>query len=362
MVEELKVFAQANTAELLLLGGLGVGVLFGAVANRTGFCTLGAVSDWVAFGDTRRLRSWALAAAIAIFGAWLLEALGVTDLSLSMYQSRRLDWAGAVAGGVIFGVGMALAGGCTSRNLVRAGSGDLRSIISLVVIALFAEMTLGGALAPLRNWLTSMTAITIAAPAQGLGDVAAATLGSDRGLSRTVAALAFGGVLLLWALGSHAFRASPRHVGAGVGIGLAIVAGWAVTGLTYDELSLTLARPQSLTFVRPTSETLTWLERMTARGWPGFGVATVTGVLIGSFALAIATRSFRLATFADAADTLRQLSGAALMGFGGIMGLGCSIGQGLTGVSTLAVGSLLATVSIIFGVRLGLKVLERSAA
>lgn len=351
-----------NPEGTLLAGGLIIGLLFGALARATGFCTLGGLSDWLNFGDTRRLRSWQLAAGLAIVGATGLEAAGLTDLTRSIYQSPRLDWAGALVGGALFGLGMAFAGGCTSSNLVRAGGGDLRALLTLIAIGLFAEMAMGGVLAPARVAFSEATVAAMPAPTQALGDLAATAFTIPVADARLILGLVIGLAMIVLALASAPFRSSIRHLAAGLGLGLAVVAAWALTGLAYDEMALTPQRPQALSFVKPTSDLIEWLGRSTALGWPGFAVATVIGALLGSFLLAVATRSFRLSTFADTGDTVRHMIGAALMGTGGVMGLGCSIGQGISGVSTLALGSILATLGIIAGAIAGLKALERWVA
>lgn len=355
----LKFAMTEHAAWVLIAGGFLIGMAFGAIARWTNFCTMGALSDWRVMGDTRRLRAWVLAAGVATLGATALEWAGVTDLSLSIYQGRTLDWANAILGGTLFGIGMALAGGCPSRNLVRAGGGDLRALLTLVVIALFAEMTLGGIFGPMRVALSEATMTGLGVPRQSLGDLAAQPLGLSAPVSRFWAGILAGLALVVFAMAGPAFRGSLRHIASGLGIGLAVVAAWAVTGLTYDEMGLAPERPQAVSFVKPTADTLEWLGRSTAKGLPGFAIMIVAGVIAGSFLATAVSRSFRLVTFAGTGDTLRHLSGAALMGAGGIMGLGCSIGQGLSGVSTLSIGSLLATGGIIGGTILGLKALER---
>jgi uncharacterized membrane protein YedE/YeeE len=143
-------------------------------------------------------------------------------------------------------------------------------------------------------------------------------------------------------------------------VGLLVVAGWALTGLAFDELAARPIAPISLTYIRPTGDSIEWLERFTAAPLPGFGTASVFGALLGAFAAAMAAGRFRVMTFSDQGDTLRTLSGAALMGIGGVMALGCTIGQAVTGVSTLAVGSFLSFAAIVAGGLYGLRVLERS--
>lgn len=352
----LRAFLAATSPASLAAGGFVIGFLFGAIAQRSHFCAMGAVSDAMSFGDTRRMRSWLLAAAVAILGVHVLEVMGALDTAKSMYRTPRLNWAGHVIGGTLFGFGMVFAGGCASRNLVRAGAGDLRSFFTLMVTGVFAGMAAGGLLGPMRAGLERMTAVELGAPSQGLADVLGLG-GSALGGSLPVIAAA---LLSAYALASPKFRASRMHVLSGLGVGLVVVAGWALTGLAYDDMADRVQPPVSLTFVKSTADTIEWLERYTAQGWPGFGAASVLGVLAGAWLMAALSGRLRIATFADPADTLRHLGGAALMGTGGVMALGCSVGQGLSGVSTLAVGSILSFAAIAGGAALGLKALERS--
>jgi hypothetical protein len=164
---------------------------------------------------------------------------------------------------------------------------------------------------------------------------------------------------LVYCLADPRFRASPVHIFSGIAVGLTVVAGWALTGLAFDEMTATLTPPSSLTYVRPTGDALQWLTLYTAAPMPSFGVASVFGALIGACTASLLTGRFRISTFADPGDTLRSLAGAALMGIGGVMGLGCSVGQAITGVSTLALGSFLTFAAIVAGGFYGLRMLER---
>jgi hypothetical protein len=155
------------------------------------------------------------------------------------------------------------------------------------------------------------------------------------------------------------FRKSAVHVTSGLAVGAVVAAGWALTGLAYDDMMARPMPPVSLTYVRPVGDTLQWLALFTAGPVPSFGVASVLGALAGAFAIAWTRGRFRLTTFSDADDTLRNLFGAALMGVGGIMALGCTVGQAITGVSTLALGSFLTFGAIVIGGWWGLRVLER---
>jgi uncharacterized membrane protein YedE/YeeE len=353
-------FVAQHVPAALALGGLLIGFVFGAVVYRTNYCAMGSLSDIHNFKDYRRFRAWVLAAATALAGTQLLAGAGVVPLERSMYLAPTLNWLGNIAGGLIFGVGMVLAGGCPSRNLARAGGGDLRSLLTLIVLGLVGFMTIGGLLAPVRAALERATSVRAGGAAtQSLGDLAGAWAGLTPGAANTAAAVVLALAALAWCFGSAKFRASPAHVLSGLAVGLMVVAGWALTGLAWDEMADRPAAPVSLTYIRPVGDTLQWLTLFTATPMPGFGVATVFGALVGAFAAAVAMGRFRLATFSDTGDTLRNLLGAALMGVGGVMAMGCTVGQAVTGISTLALGSFLAFAAMVAGGFLGLRLLER---
>lgn len=348
-----------NAPQWLAIGGLVIGFLFGAVVYRTNFCTMGSVSDIVNLGDWRRFRAWVLAAVTALAGAQILHWLGAVDLTKSMYLSATFNWVGHIAGGLIFGFGMVFAGGCPSRNLARAGGGDLRALLTLVVVGLFAYMTIGGILGPARAAIEQATNIALPTATQGLGDLVDRGLALSAGFGRIFASWVIVLVGLAYCFKDPEFRSSPVHVWSGIGVGLCIVAGWALTGLAFDDLAERPTTPISLTYVRPSGDALEWLQRYTATPIPGFGVATVFGALLGAFVAAKAMGRFRVLTFSDVGDTSRVLLGAMLMGVGGVMALGCTIGQGITGVSTLAIGSFITFAAIVAGAVVGLKALER---
>lgn len=348
----------------LAAGGLAIGLAFGALVAATNFCTMGGLSDWRTLGDTRRLKAWILAIAVSIAGTQLLAAAGVTELSKAMYLAPSLNWLGTLVGGFLFGVGMVYAGGCASRNLARVGGGDLRSLVTLLLIGLFAYMTIGGLLGPVRNAVERATSIdltSVGIATQGLdsmvGRIALGAAPSHPGL---LVGLLIAGIVTIYCFGDPEFRGSGRNVAAGLGIGLLVTAGWALTGLAFDELADKPVAPISLTFVRPTGDTMEWLGRFTALGLPGFGVASVIGAILGAFLVAVSKGSFKIQTFADTGDTLRNMGGAALMGIGGVTAGGCTVGQGITGLSTLAAGSVLALAGIVAGGRYGLARLERA--
>lgn len=342
------------------LAALPIGLVFGAVVHRTNFCTMGAVSDIVLFGDWRRLRAWLLAIAVAMAGSQTLMAGGFIDLGQSIYLGGRLLWAGAIIGGILFGIGMVFAGGCGSRNLVRMGTGDLRALLVVLVLAISATMTLHGLTALPRVGLESVTAIDLGRQgfdSQALPYLIAAALGGEAGSWSWLFGLGLALAIAVFCLASAAFRRSWRDITAGSLVGLMVVAGWWVTGvLAFDEFD-----PQplaSLTFVAPVGDSLIYLMTFTGDR-VSFGVSAVAGVILGAFAMALARGEFRLQGFADKADLLRSLAGAFLMGIGGVTALGCTVGQGITGLSTLSLGSFIAFAALIAGGVLGVHLLDR---
>ncbi len=341
--------------------GLAIGLLFGVVTHRTNFCTMGAVADVVSFSDYGRARAWLLAIAIAIVGAQSLQLAGLIDLKSSIYLGANLNWLGSIVGGLIFGFGMVLASGCPGRNLARVGGGDLKAFVVLIIVGLVAYMTLRGIAGPIRLALEGSTSVDMSK--LGFADHGMATiLGTFTGVSIDAAAIVTASVLVVALLAfcfkSTEFRSSPNNIAAGLCIGALITAGWWVTGVWLaDEFD-----PQplaSLTFVAPAGNALQYL--MTYTGTTiNFGIATVGGAILGAFLSAIVSGRFALTGFSDKPDTIRHFVGAAMMGFGGVTALGCTIGQCITGMSTLALGSLIAAIAIVIGGYFGMKYLERA--
>ncbi len=345
-------------AALVNGGGLLLGLLFGALVQRTNFCTMGAISDLVLMGDSNRLRAWMLAAGSAILGSQALHLAGLIDLGGAIYATPRLGWLGALLGGGAFGFGMVLAGGCGSRNLVRIGAGNLKSLVAVLVLAVTAYATLRGVIGPLRQWFETATTLDLAG--HGISSQALPVLLAQAGLNADLAraglALLIGGGLLAYALAGRSFRAKPRLVFAGFAAGLLVVGGWFITGnLGRDDFDPTPLA--SLTFVAPIGDSLIYLMTFTGATL-NFGISTVGGVLLGGFIAARLDGSFRIESFTSRSDLVGHLSGGALMGIGGVFALGCSIGQGLTGLSTLAASSFLALAGIGFGAVLALRYLE----
>ena len=337
--------------------GFIIGMVFGAVANKTNFCTMGAVSDWVNIGDKDRLRAWLLAIGIAIVVSQGMQSYGLYDLGQSIYLTSNFGWLGYLLGGLLFGIGMTLASGCGQRTLVRLGGGNLKSLVVVLVFGITAYTTVRGLLALVRVNVIEVTNINLSKSGvadQGIDTLIAAMTGIENtaAVSWVVTAL-MGGGLIVYAFSSVSFRSKFDDILAGIVVGLIIPAGWYVTGVIgFDDFEP--VRFESYTFVAPTGETLQYLMTYTG-STINFGIAAVAGVILGSFLYAILTRKFRVETFIVRGDMVRHIVGGVLMGFGGVLALGCTVGQGITGMSTLALGSMIALISIIFGSALTMK-------
>ena len=349
----------------VLWAAFGLGLLFGAVVQRSHFCTMGALADLVTMGDTGRLRMWAMAAGVAILGFNTMVAMGWIQAAHSIYAEPVMMWLSLVLGGLMFGVGMVLASGCGSKTLVRLGGGSLKALVVLLVMGLTAWITLRGVLALLRH--NTVDRVTVTLPVgQDLPSLANHLAGG----ATTSWALALGAVLglglLLWSLWLPADRRRELLLG-GLGIGGVVVAGWWVSGVMgfLPEHPLTLEpaylasssrRMESFTFVAPLAYGLEYLvfASDTSRTLTQ-GVVAAVGVVLGSAAVALASGQFRWEGFTQVGDLARHILGGVLMGACGVTALGCTIGQGLSGLSTLSLGSLLAVAAIAAGALLALR-------
>jgi uncharacterized protein len=346
---------EANPAQLIPYvtgGAFALAFVFGAVGNKTNFCTMGAVSDWVNMGDTSRMRMWLLAIAVALVGSSALEAAGLVDLSKSIYPGPSFTWLSYLVGGFLFGVGMTLGSGCGSKTLIRVGTGNLKSLVVYVFLGIAAYMTLRGLFGAFRVGVLEKAAITLP---QGQD------LPSLLGVNQAILAAVIGGAILVFVYASKAFRSSFDYTLGGVVTGLVVVGGWYVSGVvghvaedpnTLQEafVATNTGRMESFSFVSPMAYTLEYLMLWTDKSKiVTYGIASALGVIAGSAAYALATRSFRWEGFRDAEDTANHMVGGLLMGFGGITALGCTIGQAITGISTLALGSILTFIAIVAG-------------
>jgi uncharacterized membrane protein YedE/YeeE len=352
-----------NPTNLVVWGGFILAFIFGAVANKTNFCTMGAISDVVNMEHWGRMRMWLLAIAVAVIGANLLYYFGLVDLAKSVYVRPSLPWLSLIVGGAFFGVGMTIAAGCANKNLVRVGGGSLRSLVVLVFLAISAYMTLKGLFGQWRSSFLDPVSIDLTQwglSGQSLPQIMAKVSGmaEKTALLATMAVVGLG--LMVFVLKDKRFRSNGSHLIGSVVLGLIVVAGWYLTGhLGYGENPETLETVyfgtntrtlESLSFVAPTAYSLELLMLWTDKSMRvTFGIASAMGVVLGSFAYAISTRQFRWEGFASMEDLRTQLIGAMLMGFGGVTAVGCTVGQGLSGVSTLALGSFIALAGIVGG-------------
>jgi uncharacterized protein len=391
-------FSQANS--FMLLSTFGIAVVLGAVVNKTNFCTMGAVSDAVNMGDWGRMRAWFLAIAVAMLGVAVLGFLGMVqpDTAFPPYRMGQLIWAENLLGGFTFGIGMTLASGCGNKTLIRIGGGNLKSLVVFAVIAVIAyfmvnplpgsDQTLMSLL--FFNWIRPL-AVDVG-PYQDLGTVIAGSDGSA--IARLVIGIVLGLVVLGFVFKSAEFRSSFDNILAGLVVGVAILGAWYATSnmmLSYesdfdgavtmtarefldpvssqwdmaegarenwssDKPDMTTMSPQSFTFINPMGQTLGYAGSGFDRANLTFGVMAVFGVILGSFLWSLISKGFRIEWFSSARDFVTHFIGAILMGFGGVLAMGCTIGQGITGVSTLAIGSFITLFSIILGSALTMKV------
>jgi hypothetical protein len=351
----------------VLLAVFACAVVIGAVTSKTNFCAMGAVSDWVNMGDTGRMRAWVFAMAVALAGVIALEAAGVANLSgetFPPYRTANFAWIRYLLGGLMFGVGMTLASGCGNRTLVRIGGGNLKSLVVVVIFATCAYLMLWTPLYE-KAFLPWVAASTVNLQAYGvanqeLGTVLAGMFGMDRSqpLNLVVAAAVAAG-MLYFCFKSADFRNERDHILGGAVVGLAIVFGWWLTGGSigrewreFAEMAAVVpsrVQVQSYTFVAPMGDALRYLFDPLNFSLINFGVAALAGVILGSSLWAVSARQFRIEWFASWQDFANHAVGAALMGIGGVLSMGCTFGQAITGISTLAIGSILTFLAIVIG-------------
>ena len=352
-------------ATQVLWAAFALSVVFGAIAQRTHFCTMGAVADIVNIGDWTRMRMWLLAIGVAMLGFNAMVAAGWVEAGKSLYAGPRLTWLSALVGGAMFGFGMVLASGCGSKTLVRIGGGNLKSLVVFVMLGIAAFATLRGITAVARVNTVDRIAIDLAG-GQDLPTLAAAAFGLTKAHAALALGALLGGALIVGTVSRAEGRSADVLLG-GLGIGAVVAAMWWVSGrfghVAEDPNTLQEAfvatnsqRMESLSFVAPIAYTIDWLLFFSDKSkLLTIGIVSTAGVVIGSALWALASRSFRWEGFANAEDTANHLAGGTLMGIGGVTALGCTIGQGLAGVSTLALGSFIALASIIGGAVLALR-------
>ena len=385
---EFSSFSAAATA--VLVGTFILAFIMGAVANKTNFCTMGAVSDWVNMGDTGRMRSWLLAIAVAMLGVSTLEFFGVLSAegSFPPYRMDNLNWLGHVLGGFLFGIGMTYGSGCGNKTLVRVGGGNIKSVMVMILIGIVAYFLLstqsvfgtGETLNQLLFGWMDATAITLSG-GQDLGSIVA---GDADGTARLVLGLVIGVLLLALIFKAADFRKSFDNILGGLVIGLVVIGAWWLTSNVQvaDEMGDTYTptayladwdflgepgeeRPadqvrfwnnQSFTFIAPMGQSAAYVKEGFDSRFLYFGVMALAGVILGSFFWSLVSRSFRIEWFSSLRDFWNHFAGGILMGVGGILAMGCTVGQAITGVSTLAIGGFLTFIFIVFGAALTMKI------
>lgn len=363
--------ATDTATHFVVWGALLIGLVLGAAGQASRFCVRGAIADWFIYGGRSRMMVWVLVVVVAALGSQAVIGLTSFQPERTIAWSDRFLWSSYLAGGLLFGYGMVLAAGCPQRSLVKAGTGNLRAIVTLLVAAVTAQMTLRGVFAEGRVRTVDAWGLQLSGP-QDLGSLLAAWVPASAGALRT-------GVLLLLVTLAAAWLWRRRadltllDWSAGVVIGLLVPAAWLLTGLIgfLPEHPDTLEpawqgtqsrRPEALTFIAPIAHGLDLLTYWTDKNARlSFGVMLTAGVLLGSHLSARARGEFRLESFSNAAELRDHLLGGVLMGVGGVTAMGCSVGQGVTGLAMLSAGAVLAVTGIAAGALLALKAQVRRA-
>ncbi|MFU8838611.1 MAG: YeeE/YedE family protein [Thiohalomonadaceae bacterium] len=402
-------FAAANAT--LIWSTFIIALIMGALVNKTNFCTMGAVSDVVNMGDWGRMRAWLLAIGVAVLGVALLESLSMVnpDQAFPPYRMGQLLLAENILGGLLFGIGMTLASGCGNKTLIRIGGGNLKSIVVFLIIGVIAYYMIN----PIKGDQTLMSMLffdwirPMSISLSTHQDLGAIVGGESAGTARLIIGLIVALGVLAFVFKSGEFRSSFDNVLGGLVVGIAVLGAWYVTsnivlnyeydeqevsmsardfvdtgaaspmneanwpamasfgddegaavleGWTADRPSVQAMSPQSFTFINPMGQTVGYFGSGFDRNFVGFGVMAVFGVILGSFLWAIISKGFRFEWFSSVRDFVNHFIGAILMGFGGVLAMGCTLGQAVTGISTLAVGSILTFISIVLGSALTMKV------
>lgn len=345
--------------QAVLIASAAIGLLFGGIAHRTHFCTMGAVSDIVNIGDWTRMRQWGLAAGVAMLGVGVLSSAGVVDFSKTLYASQRWMWLSALIGGLMFGLGMVLASGCGNKTLVRIGAGSLKSMVVFLAMGVSSFATLKGITAVARVVTVDRVVVDFTTQAT-LPGVLAGVFGMSQGSLALACGVLFGLALIVWALRDRDFRSMDNFV-AGFGLGGLIVVAWWVSGhlgyvaehpetLQEAFVATSSGRAEAMSFVAPMAHTLDWVMFFSDKSKVlSVGVVALLGVIVGSFLSARLEGSFRWEGFGSTEDVANHLVGGVLMGIGGVTAMGCTVGQGLSGVSTLSLTSFVAVFGIIIG-------------
>ena len=358
----------------LLLSYIAIlGFILGFVVSKTNFCTMGAVSDWVNIGDLSRFKSWMFAAAIAILGVTVFEFLSYFDLNNSRipYRNSVFSWPRYILGGLMFGVGMTYASGCGNKVLIRIGGGNLKSIVVLLIAGLMAYIMTRTDFYGIifHSW---MNPISPDLAILGIEDQSLSTIMSSIIFTantvyyKLTIGLLVGFIFMYYIFRSGSFVKNIDNVIGGFIVGSVVVLAWYLTGSTlgqeWIETNDFLDSPlpgvgvQSFTFINPMGESIIYFSKSADIYYLTFGVTALLSVILGSFVYSMMSRSFRMEWFQSKEDFKRHMIGAVLIGIGGVLSMGCTIGQGVSGVSTLAIGSFITLISIVIGSAIAMKI------
>ena len=360
------------TTTLLIYTSI-LGFILGYVVNKTNFCTMGAVSDLVNIGDASRLKAWLLAITTAIVGVTSLEYFGIVDVSESRipYRNSVLFWPRYIVGGIMFGIGMTLASGCGNKILIRIGGGNLKSIFVLLIAGLMALLMTRTDFYGLifHSWMSPISPdlAKLGIPDQSVQTIFSSLTNIDAGnILITIFIPLLICVFLLKYIFSSYTSLSSDNILSGVVVGLVVTFAWLISGgelgQAWIENNDFLDTPypsvgvQSFTFINPMGEVLIYTSSVFDNFYLTFGVTALISTIVGSFVYSLISNNLRIEWFANKHDFFRHFIGAVLIGIGGVLSLGCTIGQGVSGVSTLAIGSIITLLSIIFGASLMMKI------
>ena len=365
-------------AAKVMWASFAVALVMGALVHRSGFCTMGGVSDLINMGDKGRLAAWLLAVAIAILGVTAMQAGGVVDMSLTTnndtsqppYRVPMFVWPRYIIGGLLFGIGMTLGSGCGNKTVVRLGGGNLKSVFVLAMIGLGAYLMMFTNFGHyvFLQWMNPLgiNFAAYGASSQDVGTLAAVAVGAEQATGQLVMGLVIGVGLLVFCLRQASLRRNFDNLLGAISVGVCVTVLWYVTAGPLGQQWLTEVewldvRPlavgaQSMTFVSPSAQIANFVAGGLKPSLVTLGMVILFGVMAGSLVNALLSRTFRIEWFVDKRDFIYHVIGGFMMGIGGVLSMGCSIGQGITGSSTLALGSFLALVSIMLGCALALKV------
>lgn len=342
-------FDAISDSALVALVGMASGLLLGLAARLGRFCTMGAIEDMLYGKNDTRMRMWVLAIGLSVTGTFGLMAAGLLEPERSFYLSIRWMPVVSIIGGLMFGYGMALAGNCGFGSIARLGGGDMRAFVIVLVMGLSAYFVMSGPIAPLRAMLINQQDVVPGEMPPGFAHLLATITGG----SVPLIGMTIGALIVAGTLASRRFLSNGRAIFWSAVVALAIVSGWAgsywIATTGYTEMPVV-----SHSFSAPVGESLLYAMTGSARA-PSFAVGSVAGVILGAFIGSLFKGHFRWEACEDPRELRRQITGAALMGVGAVLALGCTIGQGISAFSVLAFSAPVVFASILVGAALGLR-------